>query len=207
MPPFRQHHPLVITLPEIYPNEARALFALVENGAEVVHVRKPGLPESALRDYLTGIHPEILYHLTLHRHADLAGYFGLGGVHERRETLEKIAGSFRKSASCHDWGEVKACTGRADYVFLSPIFDSVSKADYRAAFAGEQLKILLQDADRPPVAALGGITAQTIGKARNWGFEGAAAIGSVWAISGGRIDVRQTVANYKSLKKAWNETK
>ena len=113
MPSFRQHHPLVITPEEVWPNEARALFALIENGAEIIHLRKPGLPEHALRDYLTGLHPEILYHLTLHHHADLAGYFGLGGVHERQQALERIGGSFRKSASCHDWGEVKACTGRA----------------------------------------------------------------------------------------------
>ncbi len=206
MPPFRQRHPLVITLPEVYPNEARALFALVENGAEIIHIRKPGLPESALCDYLTGVHPDILYHLTLHYHAPLAGTFGLGGVHERLETLDKIGGSFRKSASCHDRDEVKACTGRADYVFLSPVFDSVSKAGYRAAFAEEELKTLLQDTDRPPVAALGGITPRTIGTARAWGFEGAAAIGGVWALDGGKIDVRRTVANYKALISAWNET-
>ncbi len=200
------HNPLIITLPEVFPNEARALFALIENGAEIVHLRKPGLSESALCDFLQTIHPEILYHMTLHYHPELAAVFGLGGVHERPEKLEKLTG-FRRSASCHDWSEVKACTGRADYVFLSPIFDSVSKAGYRAAFAEEQLRILLHDADRPPVAALGGITEQTIRQARAWGFEGAAAIGSVWALRGDRIDIDRTIANYKALKKAWNEAK
>ncbi len=200
------HTPLIITLPDIYPNEARALFALIENGVGIVHLRKPGLCESALCDFLQTIHPEIRYHMTLHYHPELAAVFGLGGVHERLEKLEKLTG-FRRSASCHDWSEVKACTGRADYVFLSPIFDSVSKAGYRAAFAEEELKILLQDADRPPIAALGGITGQTIGAARAWGFEGAAAIGSVWAIRGGKIDIDRTVANYKALEKAWNEAK
>jgi thiamine-phosphate pyrophosphorylase len=204
---YRQHNPLVVTLPEIYPNEARALFALIECGAEIIHIRKPGAAESTLREYLATIHPETLYHITLHYHPALAGYFGLGGVHERLEALEKTGAAFRKSVSCHDWGAVKACTGRADYVFLSPVFDSVSKAGYRAAFGGEELRILLQDADRPPVVALGGITPQTVRQARHWGFEGAAAIGSIWALRGGQIDIARTTANYKQLASAWNSTK
>lgn len=204
---YHLHTPVLITLPEVWPNEARALFALVENGAEIIHVRKPGLTEGAMCEYLKTVHPELLYHLTIHYFPHLAGYFGLGGVHEKPAQIGKVSGSFRKSASCHDWAEVKSCMGRTDYVFLSPIFDSVSKEGYKAAFAEEQLKILLKDPDRPPVAALGGITADTVRKAREWGFEGAAAIGSVWAVSGGRIDIPRTVANYKTLTQAWNEAK
>jgi thiamine-phosphate pyrophosphorylase len=203
----RQPNPRIITLPEIYPNEARALFALVENGAEILHIRKPEVPENALCEYLTDIHPEIRHHLTLHRNRHLAAVFGLGGVHEKPDPLEKIAFSGRKSASCHHWAEVKRCTGRADYVFLSPIFDSISKAGYRAAFAREQLRILLQDPDRPPVAALGGITPHTAALARTWGFEGAAALGSVWALRDGRIDIARPTANYTALVKAWNTAK
>ena len=204
---YRQQTPIVITLPEAWPNEARALFALVENGARIIHLRKPGLSESAVCGILNTIHPEILYHITIHYHPHLAGYFGLGGVHGSPESIRGVAGGFRKSASCHDWAEVKSCTGHADYVFLSPIFDSVSKQGYKAAFAEEQLKILLADPDRPPVAALGGITPETAGQARTWGFESAAAIGSVWAVRNGRIDVDRTVANYKALTNAWNGTK
>ena len=204
---YRQHTPIIITLPEVYPNEARALFSLVENGAEIIHIRKPGITESAMCETLKKIHPEILYHITIHYFPHLAGYFGLGGVHEKLDSIGRISGSFRKSASCHNWEEVKSCMGHADYVFLSPIFDSVSKAGYQAAFAEEQLKILLKNPDRPPVVALGGITEETIGKARPYGFEGAAAIGSIWVVRNGVIDIDRTVANYKALTKAWNETK
>lgn len=204
---YHLNAPIVITPPEILPGEARALFALVEAGAGVIHIRKPGAPERALHAYLAGIHPEILHHLTIHHRADLAGAFGLGGVHVRPERLGDPTGTLRKSASCHDWEEVKSCTGRADYVFLSPVFDSHSKAGYRAAFAGEQLRLLLADRDRPPVVALGGIDPLTAPSARAWGFEGAAAIGSLWALREGRIDTGRTVANYKALTSAWNGTK
>jgi Thiamine monophosphate synthase len=204
---YHQQSPIIITLPDSYPNEARALFSLVENGAEIIHVRKPGITESVICEYLNKVHPEILYHITIHYFPHLAGYFGLGGVHEKPDTIGRISGSFRKSASCHNWAEVKSCMGHADYVFLSPIFDSVSKVGYQAAFAEEQLKILLKDPDRPPVVALGGITEDTVGQARSYGFEGAAAIGSIWAIKNGMIDIARTVANYKALTKVWNETK
>ncbi|MDR0954575.1 MAG: thiamine phosphate synthase [Rikenellaceae bacterium] len=204
---YHQHHPIVITPEEIFPNEARALFALVENGAQIIHLRHPGATENALCDLLITIHPEVLYHLTIHYHPHLAGVFGLGGVHYRPEEIAREGGGSRKSASAHDWMTVKSCMGHADYLFLSPIFDSVSKAGYKAAFAEEQLRVLLEDTDRPPVVALGGITVANIGSARRWGFEGAAAIGSIWETRNGKIEIGRTVERYKKLVEAWNGTK
>ena len=201
------HTPIVITLPEVYPNEVQALHALAENGAEIIHLRKPGISESRMCGYLEQVDPAIRHRLTIHYAPQLANGFGLGGIHAKPEQTRKITGSFRRSASSHAWTEVRSLAGHADYVFLSPVFDSVSKRGYKAAFTGGQLETQLADRNRPAVVALGGIAASNMALVRGWGFEGVAAIGSIWAVRNGAIDIEQTVAHYTALTTAWNRTK
>ena len=67
------------------------------------------------------------------------------------------------------------------YRFLSPIFDSISKNGYRAAFTAEELRTaaargLLGDR----TLALGGITPDRLAAVRDYGFGGAALLGSIW---------------------------
>ena len=68
------------------------------------------------------------------------------------------------------------------YVFLSPIFDSISKVGYAAAFPEEQLRQAAKERliDRQ-VVALGGVTATNIAALRAWHFGGAAFLGDVWS--------------------------
>ena len=68
-----------------------------------------------------------------------------------------------------------------DYVFLSPIFNSISKPGYNAAFTQEQL---LQAAASPAfsqkVYALGGVSAENLPQVSRMGFAGAVLLGDVW---------------------------
>lgn len=209
--------PIVITLPEIYANEAQALEALVEAGAEIIHLRKPDSSEPAIEELLDPISPQVRQALTLHYNPALAVKFGLGGIHCRAEQLplsgyvqanlpesgQEPVKAFRTSISCHTWEEAKALAGKVDYVFLSPLFDSVSKQGYKAAFDYEELRIRLTENNRPEIVALGGITTENIARVEQLGFEGAALIGSIWTTRGDQIDIQQSVENYKRIKEAW----
>ena len=67
-----------------------------------------------------------------------------------------------------------------DYVFLSPIFDSISKAGYKSSFTEEMLK----DASSKgiidkKVVALGGVTLDMIPYLKELNFGGAAMMGGV----------------------------
>lgn len=62
---------------------------------------------------------------------------------------------FSTSTSFHSFDEVAGNTAPLDYAFLSPIFDSISKADYKAAFELESLKRVLPSSSCP-IIALGG---------------------------------------------------
>ena len=70
-------------------------------------------------------------------------------------------------------------------MFLSPIFDSISKTGYTSSFdlsaVQESLqKLATRPGYQPQVLALGGISAKTLPLARQAGFAGAAVLGAVW---------------------------
>lgn len=68
------------------------------------------------------------------------------------------------------------------YVFLSPIFDSISKAGYEAAFTASRLQQAAADGIIDgKVIALGGVTANNIPLLKEWHFGGAAFLGDVWS--------------------------
>ncbi len=199
--------PIVISLPTLYWNEPEAFRALVEAGAEIIHFRKPFVSVPVLQEVLEQIDSEAVRSaLTVHYHPELAVQYGLRGFHYFIGQLPKIDG-LRRSASCHNWEEVLGQYGTAEYVFLSPVFDSVSKPGYRRAFDWRDLRQWLAQPQRPLVAALGGITAENIRSVREAGFEAAACLGSVWETCGDRIDIPATVRKFDELQRAWSETK
>ena len=85
------------------------------------------------------------------------------------------------SVSCHSLEELSAHKAKFDYLFLSPIFDSISKKGYSGRFTREEL---LEARDNglidKKIIALGGITAGNIPIIRELGFGGVAVLGSVW---------------------------
>lgn len=88
---------------------------------------------------------------------------------------------FSLSRSCHSLEEIRDNLAVCDYLFLSPIFDSISKQGYGAAFDRKELeqaaaRQLLQD----KVYALGGVCAENIGTLLQIGFYGAAVLGDLW---------------------------
>lgn len=197
--------PVAITLPRIFENEARTLAVLAAETDGIIHIRKPEAPSEALRLLLGELRSSgaDMRRFTLHYDEPLAREFGLGGVHLRETEAERIpAGELRRSASCHDWDEALRCAQKFDYVFLSPLFDSVSKQGYRSRIdIGEASARLRGHAGT--VVALGGIAPATIARSRQAGFDGAAALGAVWHTDAGRIDTERTLRNYRMLRRKW----
>ena len=62
------------------------------------------------------------------------------------------------------------------YAFLSPVFDSISKADYKA----KQFDLSLRKKTSTKLIALGGITEENQYRAIDMGFDGVAMMGSIW---------------------------
>lgn len=68
-----------------------------------------------------------------------------------------------------------------DYLSLSPIFDSISKQGYHAAFTLEQLHVAKeQGIIDQRVLALGGVTFDSLADVLAMGFGGAMILGDAW---------------------------
>ncbi|HTI07373.1 MAG TPA: thiamine phosphate synthase [Puia sp.] len=197
----------VITRPLFFPGEAACLEVLLAAGLERLHLRKPGATEDELEALLKQIDSRWYSRLVLHGSGDLqplAVRYGIPQMHcppggleavkrgSGRPGLPGAGNSLALSASLHSWEEIKEVKDAGlTYVFMSPVFNSISKRGYRATPG------LLQ---RPPgpfpckVLGLGGVDKDTIGELVREGWEGAAVLGWIWE------DPDRAVQRYLQLK-------
>ena len=172
---------LVITSPTFFDGEAQFLHRLFAHGVDIVHLRKPGATTDDCARLLDGLSADDRRRIVIHDFFELARPYGLRGIHlnARRST---VPGGWQGhvSRSCHSLEEVRQYKDACNYVFLSPIFDSVSKQGYASAFTDNALKQASSDGiiDNR-VVALGGVTPEKINYLRQLNFGGAAMLGCV----------------------------
>jgi thiamine-phosphate pyrophosphorylase len=180
---------IVISPPDVLPREPQLVARILEQLPVTLHLRKPGLAENQIAELLQHI-PEALHpRIMVHDHAHLLSRFGLQGIHftekARLERLPEILRLHQRqpeiciSSAFHRMADIPEHGGLYDYLFLSPVFDSISKAGYRAAFDRETLKAFLSQTAQT-VIALGGIDEPRLLETAGLGFKGAAVLGAVW---------------------------
>lgn len=203
----------VITSPVAVPGEADYLEGLLEAGLEKLHIRKPAdkkndrppgdkngdlTPGDVRETLLERLAPRWSSRLVLHGGKDaveLARRYKVPQVHGHwhRPWLDDGRPGIAVSASLHSWEEVREVPpGALEYVFLSPLFDSISKPGY---LAGDGL--LRRPAGVAPcrLIGLGGIDADTVGEVIKHGWDGAALLGYIWQ------QPENAVERFRSLKK------
>ena len=173
---------IVITSPDFLPGEVSTIDTLFRSGIDLLHVRKPTASADAVRQFLATVPTQWLGRIVLHDHFHLVEEFPLHGIHlNRRNPQPPAAFHGSLSASCHSLAEVAERKTQCDYVFLSPIFNSISKTGYHAAF---QESVLRQAAHSGiidhQVVALGGVTASHLPYLKSHHFGGAAFLGDIW---------------------------
>ena len=172
---------LVITSPTFFPGEAAFIHRLFAHGVDIVHLRKPGATADDCARLLDDLTSDDRRRIVIHDFFELAQPYGLRGIrlNARRSTVPD-GWQGHVSRSCHSLEEVKRYKDACDYVFLSPIFDSVSKQGYASAFTDETLREASKDGiiDHK-VVALGGVTPDKIDYLQQLNFGGAAMLGCV----------------------------
>lgn len=173
---------IVITLPTFFEGEARHIVRLLHSSADLIHIRKPSATLEDTERLILSIPPEWRNRLVLHDHHELATKYQLHGIHlNSRNPVPPEHFTLSISKSCHSIEEVEACKDGLSYVSLSPIFDSISKQGYHAAFTKEQLQQARQRGIiDSKVMALGGVTFSRIEEVLNMGFGGAMILGDAW---------------------------
>lgn len=119
--------------------------------------------------------------IIVHDFPQLYYEFSLKGIHVNRNihALPDGYDGFR-TRSCHSLEEVQRFKTEYDYLFLSPIFNSISKAGYNAGFSGEELqKASDEGVIDGKVVALGGVTFESLPYLEKLNFGGAAMLGAL----------------------------
>lgn len=173
---------IIAITPEYPSNEAERIPGLLDGNVDIVHLRKPGASETFLRSILDSIPGKYYEKIAIHDHFHLAREYGLGGIHLNSRNPEPLADfKGRVSASCHSFAELRHKMSQCDYVFLSPIFNSLSKQNHQSAFTTKMLaNAKATGLLCSKVIALGGIKKEHFTFLQQYGFGGAAMIGSIW---------------------------
>lgn len=165
---------IAITSPSFDTREAIKICELLEKGeADFVHIRKPGSSIEEVESLIRSIPSKYHRKLKLHDHFDLIKRYNLGGVHLNSRNPVAPQNARSVSKSLHSIDEINDA-GKYDYFFLSPVFDSISKEGYKAAFDLEELEPVIRG---KKAVALGGVTPEKFEQLSKLGFYGAAMLG------------------------------
>ncbi len=172
-------------------SEIGMLLNMFEQGLPTYHVRKKTFSTKQLRSYLEEIPKKYHNRIVIHTHHELALRFDLKGVYiSRSHRKRKIKQWFWKKWLRFRKGNLEISSGvsglenlldfndRYDYMFLAPVFDSLS-GNFQSAYSDYNLLPVLKNTQYK-VIARGGVSTKTIQKAHQLGFGGVAFYTSIW---------------------------
>lgn len=176
---------IVLTSERALENEATIINQLFAAGLERLHLRKPDFSIDGYRGLLNQIDTSYYDRIMLHQYHELTQEYALRGIHLQEQprldlgdALDVTLKIYRSknlkvSSSFHSKEEIVACKGKFEYVLLSPVFSSISKAGY------EGKKFDVNDLNEF-VIGMGGINEDTLQETLDLGFKGVGVLGGVW---------------------------
>lgn len=182
---------ILLSPPQNVDGELEQLIQLFEAGLQRFHLRKPNFSDIDLAQYLAQIPSNYWSRIILHQHYHLAVQLGLGGIHltERSrkdrslQELIQLISDFKAeglavSAAIHTLDDLSILGNLCDYVLISPVFDSISKSEYKA---NPHLNVnSWKSKVSAKLIALGGIQPDTFPVVKAKGFDGVAVLGYIW---------------------------
>jgi len=196
---------ILISNPENFCCEHELLRKFFNAGLEYFHLRKPGY---SIEDYINYIElvPE-KYHknIVVHNYIDLYSEYNLKGIHFSRHNKYRInefeQAVIQKSISAHSFDELLNLQ-EFNYAFLSPVYNSISKKNYKSMFNPEEIaKFFKRNILDTRVIALGGISYENTEKTLLIGFDGVAVMGSLWNNYFVEKNIETTVRYFIELNK------
>ena len=196
---------ILISSPTYFVEEDKIITTLFEEGLDILHLRKPDTAPIYAERLLTLIPEQYHKRIVVHGHFYLKEEFKLKGIHLNHRN-PNLPNNYKGhvSRSCHSLEEIKEHKRDCDYMFLSPVFDSISKQNYHANYTPEEIRQAHKDGiiDKK-VIALGGIDVDNIREVKGYGFGGAAIMGALWSRFDTCLDkdFDQVIEHFKKLKK------
>ncbi|MCC6690840.1 MAG: thiamine phosphate synthase [Bacteroidia bacterium] len=179
---------IVISPEDDTEGEVDVLCKIIKLGLQLFHLRKENRTDFEIEKYINSIPVEFHNRIVLHSNFNLAQKYNLKGIHLNERNKINFE-NFKKfkivSASFHSVKEIEDNKLTYEYVFLSPVFDSISKAGYKSKFDRDTLESFFnlkkhQSKSLLKVIALGGVCLENILYTKMLGFSGAAIMGGLW---------------------------
>ena len=190
---------IIITTEKPLKNEFKYIEAILDEGIDNIQIRKPLSIDNSIRLILDNIKEEYHSRIILNgRFSLIDTYKNIGGIHANSRN-NIIPENFKgiKGYSCHTIKEVESKKEIFDYMFLSHIYDSISKEGYKANFSFTELKDATKEGIiSEKVYALGGITPDKIPQIKDLGFGGVVFMGYIWNSS----DINEIIRKIKLIK-------
>ncbi|GAA4273476.1 thiamine phosphate synthase [Aquimarina gracilis] len=176
---------IILTSERAIENEAELINLLFSEGLERLHLRKPEFSINGYRGLLDQIKAQYYDRIMLHEHHELLQEYSLRGIHLQEQARLDLGDALevtlkvyenkglKVSSSFHSKEDIVKCMGHFEYVLLSPVFGSISKAGYK----GKGFDVT--DLDEY-VIGMGGINENTLQAACDLGFKGVGVLGGVW---------------------------
>lgn len=195
---------IVVTAPTFFVEEDKIITTLFEEGLDILHLRKPETPAMYSERLLTLIPKQYHKRIVTHEHFYLQEEFNLMGIHLNvRNPKEPHDFSGHISCTCHSLDEVRNKKHFYDYLFLSPIYDCITKDGVSSGFEAKELRQAGKERiiDNK-VMALGGITPNNILEIKDYGFGGAVVVGDLWNKFNACTDrdYLEVIRHFKKLK-------
>lgn len=201
---------IVLSSPKNVEGEAEIVKELFDNGLETLHLRKKNATTAQIEEYLNAIPRRYWSRIVLHSHHNLAIKYDLKGIHIGRKYkkqkfiywLKLLYYKFKKpdlqvSSSFNNLSSLYSDERHYDYVFLSPVFDSVTHG-YQSSFSQHNLAVALMKT-KHKIIALGGIQPNRFDTIKEMGFAGMVLSDALWN-SENTVDMFKTaIAKLKAV--------
>lgn len=171
-----------MTSPDIIAEDARIITGLLDCGVDVIHLRKPDAGICECRKLLQKLTVRQRANIVIHDFPDLYYEFSLKGIHVNKN-IKSLPDGYNglRTRSCHSVGEIVKYKMEYDYMFLSPVFDSISKVGYKSGFTEKELQEASEEGIiDEKVIALGGVTFDKIPYLEKLNFGGVAMLGGIY---------------------------
>lgn len=175
---------IIISSPNPVSSEISKVVTLLKSGLQQFHIRKPNFNDLDMMNYITSIPKEYRKYLVLHSHYHLAKDYNLKGIQVGKYRIAE-AKAYKNhfsyfGYSAHSFSEITEHKENYSHFFLSPIYNSISKAEYKANFSKDEIGTFLKNNSETNIIALGGIHTQNSKECFSLGFKGIALLGAIW---------------------------
>lgn len=200
---------ILMTTPTFFVEEDSIINSLFEEGLETLHLRKPEEEPIFSERLLTLLPSKWHKKIVAHDHFYLKNEYSLKGIHLsdwNSEPPPHYKGQL--SRTCRQMDLLASYKSRYDYVFLGPIFKSISEPGKEAAFTMQQIQKASRKGliDRK-VYAIGGVRLDHVPMLKELGFGGVVVCGDLWNRFDHHIsyDYKVLIDHFKRLQHAVDE--